>query len=726
MIPAKSSQLSGGGVQGSALTGVIFGFIIIACLYFGREVLVPIALAVLMSFVLAPPVRLLQGWRVPSSVAVVVVAAVAFSAIFSLGGLMVVEVDKLASDLPRYQSTLRAKIQSLRGATAVTGTLERASEVLQELNSELNSPKRSAPASAALTPPGGASSDSIQVEIAKPTSSALQTLGAIITALVSPLTTGGIVVIFVIFILAQRQDLRNRLVRLAGSKDIQRTTAAFDDAAQRLSRLFFTQVALNAGFGFVVGAGLWIIGVPSAPLWGMLAMIFRFVPYIGPVISAIFPLILAAAAATGWAMLLWTAALFVIVETIAGWIIQPLAYGHSSGLSPIAVITSATFWTWLWGPIGLILATPLTICLVVLGRHVDRLAFLTVILGDQPALMPAELLYQRVLAREPVEASEQARKFLKEKPLLAYYEDVLLEGLKLAAADAERGLLDPERTLLIRDAVAEIVDDLSDHQDGPEPAHEAAVEAGEPTPFARTNRAGDKPRELAQQKRTSRLVLCIPGLGLIDEALALIVTQLLERRGVGARAEEAGALSKSRVSSLDTQDVALICLCYMETPTPAQIHYAVRRLRRKAPAAIILIALLGGTSAIDDEEVIHALVKLDLVKASLRATVERIFAITAAPSISDDCCAPAARKTEDASPKDTSLITSNERAILEPSADGDGFMGEASLEGAPVRSPNGVGTQDVSSSQARCGASLGKPGGLGGVDSAFEARRRQF
>jgi predicted PurR-regulated permease PerM len=640
MVPVKSSQLSGGGVQESALTGVIFGFVIVACLYFGREVLVPIALAVLMSFVLAPPVRLLQSWRVPRSLAVVVVAVVAFSAIFSLGGLMVVEVNQLASDLPRYQSTLREKIRSLRGATAVTGTLERASAVLQELNSELNGPKRGAPASAALTPPGAASSDSIQVEIAKPTSSALQTLGAIVAALGSPLTTGGIVVIFVIFILAQRQDLRNRLVRLAGSRDIQRTTAAFDDAAQRLSRLFLTQVALNAGFGLVVGVGLWIIGVPSAPLWGMLAMIFRFVPYIGPVISAIFPLILAAAAATGWAMVLWTAVLFVIVETITGQIIEPLAYGHSSGLSPIAVITSATFWTWLWGPIGLILATPLTICLVVLGRHVDRLAFLTVILGDQPALMPAELLYQRVLARDPVEASEQARKFLREKPLLAYYEDVLLEGLKLAAADAERGLLDPERTLLIRDAVAEIVDDLSDHQDAPEPAHEAAVEAGEPAPFARTKKAGevgcDTARELAQQKRTGRLVLCIPGLGLIDEALALIVTQLLERRGVGARAEEAGALSKARVSSLDTRDVALICLCYMETPTPAQIHYAVRRLRRKAPAAIILIALLGGTIAIDDEEVIHALVKLDLVKASLRATVERILEIAPAASEHED------------------------------------------------------------------------------------------
>ena len=665
MVPIKSSRLSGHDIQGSALTGAIFGFAIIACLYFGREVLVPIALAVLMSFLLAPPVQLLQGWRVPRGLAVIVVVVVAFMAIFSLGGLMVAEVNQLASDLPRYQSTLREKIQSLRGATAVTGTLERASQVLQELNSELNTPKRGAPARAPPTLPGGPSSDAIQVEIAQPNSSALRTLGAIITSLISPIATSGMVVIFVIFILAQRQDLRNRLVRLAGSRDIQRTTAAFDDAAERLSRLFLTQVALNAGVGLVMGAGLWFIGVPSAPLWGMLAMIFRFLPYIGPIISAIFPLILAAAAGTGWAMVLWTAMLFAIVETVAGQIIEPLAYGHSSGLSPIAVITSATFWTWLWGPIGLILATPLTICLVVLGRHVDRLAFLTVILGDQPALMPAELVYQRMLARDPVEASEQARMFLRDKPLLAYYEDVLLEGLKLAAADVERGLLDQERTLLIRDAVADIVDDLSDHKDSPEAVTEAEESLRETA------------RELAGQGRTDKLALCIPGLGLIDEALALIVTQLLERRGVGARAEEAGALSKSRISSLDTKNVALICLCYMETPTPAQMHYAVRRLRRKAPPAIILIALLGATSAVDDEEVIQALVKLDLIKASLRATVERILAIMAAASEPEECCPTAARKTGDASPSDASLITREKQPLLKSSADGDGFVGEA-------------------------------------------------
>ena len=192
--------------------------------------------------------------------------------------------------------------------------------------------------------------------------------------------------IFVIFILLQREDLKNRLIRLAGAQDLQRTTAALDDAGQRLSRLFLTQLALNASFGMVIGTGLWIIGVPSAPLWGMLAMIMRFVPYIGALISAIFPLVLAAAVGPGWTMVLMTATLFLVAETIVGQAIEPLVSGHSTGLSPVAVITSATFWTWLWGPVGLILATPLSMCLVVIGRHVDQLEFLEVMFGDQPPL----------------------------------------------------------------------------------------------------------------------------------------------------------------------------------------------------------------------------------------------------------------------------------------------------------------------------------------------------
>jgi hypothetical protein len=334
--------------------------------------------------------------------------------------------------------------------------------------------------------------------------------------------------------LIQRQDVRNRLVRLAGAQDLQRTTTALDDAGQRLSRLFLTQLALNAGFGLVIGLGLWIIGVPSAPLWGMLAMILRFVPYVGVLISAVFPLILAAAVGPGWTMALLTAALFLTAETIAGQAIEPLLYGQSTGLSPVAVIAAATFWTWLWGPIGLVLATPLTMCLAVVGKHVDRLKFLEVLFGDEPPLTPAELIYQRMLARDPIEAAEQAQAFLKKKSLLAYYDEILLEGLKLAQADAKRDLLDEDRQQRIRDAVAEIVDDLGDHEDEPPPEAEAESEE---QPLARLEKI-ESPRAvrlLPAQWQSGTPVLCVPGMGLLDEAAALVVARLVAREGIGAR-----------------------------------------------------------------------------------------------------------------------------------------------------------------------------------------------
>jgi predicted PurR-regulated permease PerM len=632
----KPWRKSGLPVAGSPLTAVLFAVIFVACLYIGREVLVPIALAVLMSFVLAPLVRLLQACYVPRGLAVVLVVLVAFAAISGLGGLMVSQVNQLANDLPRYQSTLREKIESLRGAAAGTGTLERASAVLQDLTTELDRPNRRSPPAGALADGRTAADRPIPVEVKQPDPGALQTLGTLITPLIHPLATTGIVVIFVIFILIQREDLRNRLVRLAGSQDLQRTTAAIDDAGQRLSRLFLTQLALNAGFGLVIGTGLWFIGVPSAPLWGMLAMILRFVPYIGAVISAIFPLILAAAVGPGWAMLLWTAALFLIVEPIVGHVIEPLVYGRSTGLSPVAIIASATFWTWLWGPIGLILATPLTICLVVLGRHVDRLKFLDVILGDQPALTPAQLVYQRMLARDPVEAAEQARQFLKERPLVAYYEDVLVEGLRLAEGDARAGLLDEDRMVRIRDAVAEIVDDLSAHKDSPEAAAEVPGEAEAPGPLARIDKveksAERSVQDMPEKWRTGKPVLCIPGIGLLDEAVALIMAQLVERQGIGARAEQADALSMSRIFALDTTDVALVCLCYLEDASAAQVRYAVRRLRRKAPEAFILVMFAGNANNIDAADDVRTSAHTDFVKQSLGETIEKILAVAMGPA----------------------------------------------------------------------------------------------
>lgn len=604
----------------SALSSAIVAFVAVAALYFAREVLVPIALAILLSFVLAPLVRIFRAWYFPRFVAVVLAVLIAFAVIFSLGALMFSQANQLASDLPLYQSTLREKIQTLRGAAAGTGTLERASEVLQELSKELEKPQGGA-RTAPMPKDPGPQARPIPVEVKQPDPGALQTVVALISPLIHPLTTTGIVLIFVVFILVQREDLRNRIIRLAGSHDIQRTTAALDDAGQRLSRLFLTQLALNAGFGFVIGLGLWMIGVPSAPLWGMLATILRFVPYIGAVISAVFPLILAAAVGQDWSMVLWTAALFLIVEPITGHVIEPTLYGQSTGLSPVAVVTSAAFWTWLWGPIGLVLATPLTMCLVVLGRHFEQLRFLDIMFGDEPALRPEEITYQRMLSGDPMEISEQARQMLRETNLLSYYEEVVVEALKLAQADAERGRLGDDRKERVRDVVAEILDDLETHEET-NPIAETEATVGDSS--TESIQKLSEPIFIPEEWREKNRVLCIPGRDSLGEAFAMILAQLIAKDGIGVQAEQSSALSVSRIFGLDMKNVRLLCLCFIGTVTTAQINYAVRRLRRKSPNSYLLLALIDQKEPVKEFDSFEG---VDSIQTTLTTTREEILRV---------------------------------------------------------------------------------------------------
>src|SRR5580704_2570374 len=581
--------------RGTTLINMAVAALIIAALYFGREIFVPVALAVLLSFVLAPFVIRLHSWRVPRTASVLVVVFIGFSIIFSLGGLMVSQTTRLAGKLPGYQQTLSDKIESLRGLMGGSGTLEQASTVLKQLGTELQHPDvpDQPDNNLARQPPV----KPIPVEVKQPDPGALTTLAAIIEPLLSPLTRTGIVVIFVVFILLQREDLRNRVVRLAGSGDIQRTTAALDDAAKRLSKLFLTQIAFNAVFGLAIGIGLELIGVPSAPLWGLIAMILRFVPYIGALISAIFPLILAAAVGSGWEMLVLTAALFVVLELLAGQVLEPLIFGHSTGLSPVAIILSASFWTWLWGPVGLVLATPLTVCLVVIGRHVDRLKFLDIMLGDRPALTPPQLVYQRMLAGDPMEAAEQAHDHLKNASLEDYYDTILLKGLRLAEVDNRLGHLNEERLDRIVATVAELVADLETHHDV-EATNVTTTDAGSNLgALVAIEQANDKHILVPEKWRSPRSVLCIPGSTKLDEAAALILAQMMRRRGFGAVAEQADALSMSKFFSLDLTDTSIVCVCYVDRPSSAKVQYAVRRLAKKTSSAGIVLALLGTDSA---------------------------------------------------------------------------------------------------------------------------------
>jgi len=607
--------------SGNSLATVLVAAAIVAALYFGREVLLPMALAVLLSFVLAPPVKLLQRLYLPRFAAVTIVVLLAFGVIFGLGTLMFAQVTQLAGDLPRYQSNLAEKIQTLHGAATASGTLEQASQVLQSLQKELDRPKNGKPAPA--TPDGGAIPNRpIQVEVRQPDPGALQTLATLIAPLIHPLATTGIIIIFVVFILLQQQDLRNRLIRLAGSHDLQRTTLAMDDAGKRLSRLFLMQLALNAAFGLIIGIGLWAIGVPSAPLWGLLAMVLRFVPYIGAIVAAIFPLIVATAVDPGWSMMLMTAALFLVVEPLIGHVIEPMLYGHSSGLSPVAVVVSATFWTWLWGPIGLVLATPLTMCLVVLGRHVERLKFLEVLLGDRPALSPSESAYQRMLAGDPIETTEQAQSLLKDRTLTEYYEQILMGALRLAWADSQRGRLEQPETQRIRDTVSEVVEDLESHKDSRNAPVEDANPAGKLTQLEESVSAEVLP--LPPVNQVEGTVICIPGLGLLDETVAMPFAQLLRREGIPAEAKETETLSLSKLFSLNTKDVALICLCYLEHATPAQLHYTARRLRRKATSVPTLVCIFNEAGQTGDGDPQQLPEGVEFLQGSLSAGVKRV------------------------------------------------------------------------------------------------------
>ena len=609
----------------SAVATAILAVIIIMMLYFGREIIIPIALAILLSFVLAPLVGLFQRIRIPRGLAVVSVVIIAFAFISAMGSLLASQLTQLAGDLPRYQSTISEKIQSFRETTAGRGTLERASGMLKDLSNELDKPKDAASAlGAGASPKAAAPLTPVPVEVRQPDPGALESLQSLISPLLHPLATTGIIIIFVIFILLQREDLRNRLIRLAGSHDLQRTTAALDDAASRLSRLFLIQLLLNGSFGVIIGTGLWLIGVPSAILWGILAAVLRFVPYIGAAIAAAFPLVLAVAVDPTWSMLLWTLALFLIVEPIVGHVIEPMVYGHSTGLSPVAVVASATFWTALWGPIGLVLATPLTVCLVVLGRHVERLEFLDVMFGDRPALSPPEIFYQRMLAGDPTEASEKAEEFLKERSLTSYYDEVALKGLQLAQADAERGALDHERLTKISDAVSEFANNIADQDDRPLPKVNSTTDA-EATSAVETV-AENAPYEnlpvlskndLPPEWQGEHPVLCVAGRSLIDQAAAIMLGQLSTAHGLAARVEPAEALSTANVFRLETTGVAIVCLVYMDASGPAHMRYSVRRLRRKIPKATII---LGCWMKDMDPEALETLrdgAKADLAAASL-------------------------------------------------------------------------------------------------------------
>lgn len=630
----------GGDIQNVAGVGFV-----IAALYFGRDIFVPMALAILLSFVLAPIISWLRRRRFPRTPAVITVVLLAFLAIFGFGVVVAGQISQLGNNLPQYQSNIQEKIRSLRSTATSGGVIAHASEMLRNLSQELDGPSDAPAAIASAGKPAEGAAPAaagraapqrqpIPVQIQQPDPAPLQMLQSIVGPLIAPLATGGVVVVFVIFMLLQREDLRDRFIRLAGAGDLHRTTEALSDAGKRVAKYLLMQLVVNATYGVPIGLGLWAIGVPNPLLWGMLAMVLRFVPYIGPFIAALFPLALSIAVDPGWTMLIWTASLFVVIELLSNNVVEPWLYGSSTGLSPVAIIVAAIFWTWLWGPVGLLLSTPLTVCLVVLGQHVPRFAFLDVLLGSEPVLTLPERLYQRLLVGDPDEATERAEEFLEERPLLAFYDEVAIPALTLVEQDRARGVLEERRRAVVAAGALTLVDNLSGHEDETGAASSEDPEAGAEPPEVPHGLADLRPEWAGPS------ILSAGGRGNLDDVAAVMLTQLLGRAALGARPAPFDALASATYAGLDLAGIRLICLSYMNTESIAHARYLVRRLRRRTDVPI----LVGFWSMPAEEAARRDLVKAtraDFAVTSLAGAIEVIEGLAYREAVSSASASPA-------------------------------------------------------------------------------------
>jgi predicted PurR-regulated permease PerM len=606
-----------------ALIALAVGAGLVACLYFARAVLIPMTLAILMSFLVAPLVKSLGRLKLGHVASVFAAVVISVSVIGVLGAVIAMQLTDLAAGMPRYQATIEHKMEAAH--TLTVGKLDRFAKVAgQALQRATVEPTPPAPRRDASSPDGRAAA-AVPVEVREPVPTPLELARRVLSPAISPLETAFIVFVVMVVILLQRDDLRDRAIRLFGSRDLHRTTTVMDEAARRLSRYFVSQLGLNAGLGVVIGAGLFFIGVPSPILWGILAALLRLVPYVGIWIAGGLATALAAAVSPGWDMAIWSIALFVTVELLVGQVVEPLLYGRSTGLSPFSVVVAAIFWSWIWGPIGLILSTPLTLCLLVLGRHIRRLEFLDVMLGDQPALTPVENFYQRVLAGDPDEALAQAELLLRERSLSAYYDEVTIPGLQLAANDVVRGSVTSVQLARIESTTNDLIDGLDGYPDEQPPrltAEDAGADIGPvaPSHIAPTASAGmhalfanhmsrgaaqgprdDSAQQAAEDaleeaqdppRAANQRVLCIPGRGPLDPVAATILLQLLGKHGFTARALPHEAASRASIEQMDADDVGIVCIVYLRIDgVPSHLRYMVRRIRARLPNASIIVGL---------------------------------------------------------------------------------------------------------------------------------------
>jgi predicted PurR-regulated permease PerM len=570
----KSLKRAAGSTENSRLLGIVAAVVVIATLYFARIVFIPLALALLLSLVLSPPVAFLERIKLPRALAIFLVIVL----LVGLMGLVSWKTSQqfvdLTDQLPSYRQTLEDKIRSLKGPGSQS--LHKASDTVKELSKEISAvspasiPSLSATKKSASAT-GSSASRPITVELVAP-GNPLES----VENLLGPLGNAGVVILFTVFILAGREDLRNRLIRLAGGGRLNMMTQALDEATQRINRYLLLQLLVNSGYGLIVFTALHFIGIPNSALWGVTAAVLRFLPYIGPPMAAAMPILLSLAVFPGWQHALATAGLFLVLELTVANIVEPLLYGAHLGLGPLAILVAAVFWTLIWGFPGLVLATPLTVCLVVMGRYVPSLSFLNVLLGDEPVLPPHAQYYQRLLATDQNEARQVLELHLKENNLEELYSTVLIPALSLAEQDRHRNELDEEKQTFIYQSTREIIEELADTA----PGQNAESTSENSSELFRTG----------IDEASSLDVLCIPARDDADDVVAMLLAQLLERQGHRAQSIAIGTTAEmlAQVAELNP---AVVCISALPPFAVNHARALYAKLRAQSPDLYIAVCL---------------------------------------------------------------------------------------------------------------------------------------
>lgn len=549
---------------------VAVGAVVLAIggLYLGKEFFVPFSLAMLVAFALSPIVNWLRRWRLPRILAVLSSVAVAAIIVGGLSYVVATQLLKLASAIPAYQETMIEKVRLLQLSGKSGGLIDRVTHTFDELGKELAKPDASSSTTQDQV-------DQIQqrqpipVTIQAGAQSPIDVLRSVLGPLIEPLATIGIVIVLVIFVLLQRDDLRDRFIKVVGSGDLQTSTEALKEAGSRVSRYLLMQLTVNVLYGVPIGIGLYFIGVPNAILWGVLATVLRFIPYLGPALAAVFPIALAFIVDPGWSMLFLVVALFLGMELLSNNVVEPLLYGTSTGLSALAIISAAIFWTMLWGPIGLVLSTPLTVCLVVIGRYVPQLNFLGVLLGSEPVLTLEQRLYQRLLAGNHEAAVELAERYISEHDFQAFLDDLAIPALRFAENDRQRNAMGGTYKATVAEGMTALIRDVS-------------VPNTSPSTDVATTRT---PRALGAPS------LCIGGKTYIDLAAAEIVARAASTRGIESQIVAPLAVSQNGIRQLDLAGVEVVCVSYFDPNPEVYAKFVSGRIKRRSPSTKIIVCL---------------------------------------------------------------------------------------------------------------------------------------